>query len=77
MKKKTITKTIIAKVYYQTIDTQPFYETKGRTHSERIIDWFELNNFNITNNSVANIYNYIKVRKEISKQIKFSLNNDR
>jgi hypothetical protein len=69
MKKKTITKAMIARVYYQTIDTQPFYETKGKTHFERIIDFLELNDYNITNNSISNIYKYIQVRKDISKQI--------
>jgi hypothetical protein len=72
--KKTITKAIIARVYYQTIDTQPFYETRGSSHSERIIDWFELNDFNITHTAIKNVYAYIKVRKQIAEQVLFSLN---
>ena len=66
MKKKVITKGKICTAYALTIDTQPFYETKGKTHFERMIDWFELNGYNITNNSVANMYKYIQVRKEIA-----------
>lgn len=66
MKKKIITKGKICTAYALTIDTQPFYETKGKTHFARMIDWFELNGYNITNNSVANMYKYIRVRKEIA-----------
>jgi hypothetical protein len=72
--KKAITKEIIARVYYQTIDTQPFYETRGSSHSERIIDWFELEGYNITHTAIKNIYAYIKVRKQIAEQVLFSLN---
>jgi hypothetical protein len=72
--KKAITKEIIARVYYQTIDTQPFYETRGSSHSERIIDWFELEGYNITPTAIKNIFQYIKVRKQIAEQVLFSLN---
>ena len=51
MKKKVITKNQIMRVYALTIDTQTFYETKGKTHFARIIDWFELEGYNITNNA--------------------------
>ena len=59
------------KVYSSTIDTQPFYETKGKTHFARIIDWFELNDYNITNNSVKNIYKCMDFKKSMAEQIKF------
>ena len=49
------------RVYSLTLDTQPFYETKGKTHFERIIDWFELNDYKLTQNAVNNIYKYNKV----------------
>lgn len=65
MKKKVITKSMIMKVYSQTLDTIPFLEVKGTTHFERIIKWFELNDYNITNNSVSNISKYIEQRKEV------------
>ena len=61
-------------VYCKTLDTQPFYETKGKTHFARIIDWLELNNYNITNNSYKNICKYMEQRSEIIQQIKY-INN--
>ena len=70
MKKKMITKNQIMRVYAMTIDTQPFYETKGKTHFARIIDCLELEGYNITNNSYKNICKYIEQRSEISKQIR-------
>ena len=57
------------RVYALTIDTQPFYETKGKTHFARIIDWFELEGYNITNNSYKNICKYMEQRSEIQKQM--------
>lgn len=76
MKKKTITKSMIMKVWGLTLDTQPFYSTMGLTHSERIIRWFEREGYNITENSIHNIESYTKQRKEIMKEIsELSLNN--
>jgi len=69
MKKKVITKSMIMKVWGLTIDTQPFYSTMGLSHSERMIRWFELEGYNITENSISNIESYIKQRKEIMKQL--------
>ena len=43
MAQSKITKGLIMRVYSLTLDTQPFYETKGKTHFERMVDWFELN----------------------------------
>jgi hypothetical protein len=77
MKKKVITKAMIMAVYCKTIDTQPFYETRGTTHFERMIKWFELEGYNITQNSYKNICKYIEQRKEVMEQIRFSLNNNR
>ena len=73
MKKKVITKNMIMRVYGLTIDTQPFYETKGKTHFARIIDWFELEGYNITANSYKNICKYIEQKREIAQQIRKSL----
>ena len=76
MKKKTITKSMIMKVWGLTIDTQPFYSTMGLSHSERIISWFEREGYNITENSIHNIESYTKQRKEIMEQmVELSLNN--
>jgi N-acetylglutamate synthase-like GNAT family acetyltransferase len=69
MKKKVITKNQIMKVFGLTIDTQPFYETKGFTHLERMISWFEVEGYNITENSIKNIDEYIKRRKEIMNEL--------
>ena len=81
MKKKVITKNQIMRVYALTIDTQPFYETKGKTHFARIIDWFELEGYNITNNSYKNICKYMEKRSEIQKQMMelslFNLKNNK
>ena len=81
MKKKTITKGKICTAYALTIDTQPFYETKGKTHFARIIDWFELEGYNITNNSYKNICKYMEQRSEIQKQMMelslFNLKNNK
>lgn len=70
MKKKVITKAMIMAVYCKTIDTQPFYETKGTTHFERMIKWFELNDYNITTNAYHRICKYIEQRSEIMQQIR-------
>ena len=70
MKKKMITKSMIMAVYCKTLDTIPFLEIRGTTHFERMIKWFELNDYNITNNSYKNICKYIEQRSEISKQIR-------
>jgi hypothetical protein len=74
MKKKTITKAMICKVYAQTLDTIPHLEIKGTTHFERMIKWFELNDYNITTNAYHRICKYIEQRSEIMKQIIESLN---
>lgn len=69
MKKKMITKSMIMAVYCKTIDTQPFYETKGKSHFGRMVEWFELEGYKITANSITNISNYIQRRKGISQQM--------
>ena len=69
MKKKVITKPMIMAVYCKTLDTQPFYETKGKSHFGRMVEWFELEGYKITANSITNISNYIQRRKVIMKEI--------
>ena len=64
MKKKTITKGMIMKVYYQT--QNPI----GKTHFERIIDWFEFNEYNITTNAYHRICKYMERQSEICQQIR-------
>jgi hypothetical protein len=76
MKKKVITKAMIMAVYCKTIDTQPFYSTMGKSHFERMIDWFELEGYNITENSYKNICKYIEQRKEVMKQLSELALND-
>jgi hypothetical protein len=76
MKKKTITKNQIMKVWGLTIDTQPHYSTMGSSHSERMIKWFELEGYNITTDSITNIEIYIKQRKEIMKELSELALND-
>jgi hypothetical protein len=70
MSKKTVTKRNIMKVYSLTIDTQPFYETKGKSHFERMIDWFESEGYNLTQYSVDNISQYIVRRKTIMNEMR-------
>jgi hypothetical protein len=74
MKKKMITKAMIMAVYCKTLDTIPFLEVRGTTQFERMIKWFELNDYNITNNSYKNICKYIEQRSEVMQQIKY-INN--
>jgi hypothetical protein len=69
MKKKMITKAMIMAVYCKTLDTIPFLEVRGTTQFERMIKWFELNDYTITNNSYKNICKYIEQRSEIMKEI--------
>lgn len=57
--KKMITKNLIMRVYFQ---TKP---PKGGNHFERMIDWFESNDYKLTKYAVNNIYKYIEVRKSI------------
>jgi hypothetical protein len=64
MKKKMITKEMIMKVYYQT--EKPI----GKTHFERMIDWFEFNDYNITENAYKRICKYIEQRSEVMQQIR-------
>jgi uncharacterized protein YozE (UPF0346 family) len=68
MKKKVITKAIIMKVYEKT--KQPI----GKTQFERIIDWLEFNDYNITTNAYHRICKYMEQRSEICQQIKY-INN--
>jgi hypothetical protein len=74
MKKKMITKSMIMAVYCKTLDTIPFLEIRGTTHFERIIDWFEFNDYNITTNAYHRICKYMEQRSEIMQQIKY-INN--
>ena len=69
MAKKTITKAMIMAVYCKTLDTIPFLEVRGTTHFERMIKWFELNDYTITNNSYKNICKYIEQRSETMRLI--------
>ena len=61
--KKTISKSLIMNVWAKTFDN-----TKGSTHFERMIKWFESNGYNLTNNSIGNIHNYIERRRIISEE---------
>jgi hypothetical protein len=70
MKKKMITKPMIMAVYCKTLDTVPHLEVRGTTHFERMIKWFELNDYNITENAYKNICKYIEQRSEIMQQIR-------
>jgi hypothetical protein len=70
MKKKMITKSMIMAVYCKTLDTIPHLEVRGTTQFERMIKWFELNDYNITNNSYKNICKYIEQRSEVMQQIR-------
>ena len=63
MKKKIITKGMIVRVYFQT--EKPI----GKTHFERIIDWFEFNDYNITTNAYHRICKYMELKSEVIKQI--------
>ena len=76
MQKKTITKAMIMKVHSQTLDTIPHLEVRGTTHFERMIKWFELNDYNITDNSVNNMYKYIQQRKEVMQLLSELALND-
>jgi hypothetical protein len=62
MKKKMITKNKIMNVYFLTQK-----EIGIKSHFGRIIDWFELEGYNITHNSVSNIYKYMEQRRQISE----------
>jgi hypothetical protein len=70
MKKKTITKPMIMAVYCKTLDTVPHLEVRGTTHFERMIKWFELNDYNITTNAYKRICKYIEQRSEVMQQIR-------
>ena len=76
-----ITKSMIMAVYCKTLDTIPHLEIRGTTHFARIIDWFELEGYNITNNSYKNICKYMEQRSEIQKQMMelslFNLKNNK
>lgn len=69
MKKKTITKGIIMKAWGETLDTKPYVVVGNTTHLERIINWLEFNDYNITVNSINNIKKYIEVRKQLMEQM--------
>jgi hypothetical protein len=70
MKKKMITKSMIMAVYCKTLDTIPFLEVRGTTHFERMIKWFELNDYNITTNAYHRICKYMERQSEICQQIR-------
>ena len=63
MKKKTITKSLIMRIYAETM--KPI----GKTHFERMIDWFEFNDYNLTSNAINNIRKYVKVRIQIDNEL--------
>lgn len=70
MKKKMITTSMIMAVYCKTLDTVPHLEVRGTTHFERMIKWFELNDYNITTNAYHRICKYIEQRSEVMQQIR-------
>ena len=76
MKKKTITKSMIMAVYCKTLDTIPHLEVKGTSHFGRMVEWFELEGYNITATSITNISNYIQRRKVIMKELSELALND-